>query len=129
VAPCASRYARSALAAIEATGLFGIVPSLETSQRNRYLPEEYFTAGPVTVTLDSSTLIDQNNVGRCYYGPVPLDIPLPPDALAFAQGIGFVHQPLSVGTHALKLAAALRSRTGEAPRKRGFVISIHGRFV
>jgi len=80
------------------------------------LTQEYFTTGPVTVKLDGSTLIDQDNVGHYYYGPVALNIPVEADTIGFAQGISFVYHPLSVGTHTLKLDATLRYPTGgDAP--------------
>src|SRR5262249_61483645 len=68
------------------------------------------------VYIDGQAVMDSTkaSVRPFYWGPVPLDVvyvePSSYGSIAtiFAQGIGFVHPPLSVGTHSIYLEAELR---------------------
>jgi hypothetical protein len=83
------------------------------------LPESATTAGPIKVTLDGVTLIEgtdtTGNVSDYYYGPAPLEITYSgptfygSTGIILAQGVGFVHAPLTPGQHVLKLDAWLRA--------------------
>jgi hypothetical protein len=81
-------------------------------------PDEIFTNNPgnpiIKVYIDGKPVMDstQASVNPFYY-TVPLDLtyPEPTDygsiGAIFAQGIGFVHPPLSVGTHTIELESEL----------------------
>jgi len=83
------------------------------------LGEVNFSGATVKVTLDGQTLLDSTTeaIGKYYYGVVtynpPLIYPEPQPrgenatakGVIFAQGLGFVHNPLSVGKHTLELYA------------------------
>jgi len=83
-----------------------------------YLDSSIFTDANVLVTIDGKRVIDSSvdDLRDFLYGPADFDPPLfygEPSSYGsigaiFAQGIGFVHQPLSKGTHTLRLAAELR---------------------
>lgn len=93
-----------------------------------YLPEPGYPPPPddlpldrsiftiAEVTLDGNPLISEANSDQYYYGPSYFDPPVVyseptdygADAAIFVQGIGFVHHPLSRGTHTLELAAAIQ---------------------
>jgi hypothetical protein len=72
----------------------------------------------ITVYIDGTPVMDSTvaSVSPFYFGPAPLSViyqpppPPPPGAIAaiFVQGIGFVHPPLSVGTHEIVLVSELR---------------------
>jgi hypothetical protein len=80
-------------------------------------PYNEFAGGlTANVTLDGKTLIDtvSQGIGKYYYGPVYFDSPIeyaepqPRDgrnavAVIWAEGIGFLHGPLKVGTHTMEL--------------------------
>ena len=82
------------------------------------LPAEIFTdASQVTikVSIDGKPVMDSTStsVGPFYFGPVPLDVTYATPTFygavgaIFVQGIGFVHSPLSVGTHTIELDSEL----------------------
>lgn len=68
------------------------------------------------VSLDGKRLIDASNMDDFYYGPTYFDTPIAYDeptgyganAAIFAQGIGFVHGPLSPGKHTLTLTSTIQ---------------------
>jgi len=70
------------------------------------LPADLFTDpnnAQTTVYVDGKPVMDstQASVSPFYFGIVY------PDPTFFAQGVGFVHPPLSVGTHTIKLDSEL----------------------
>ncbi len=68
------------------------------------------------VMLDGKSLIDSSNLGDYNYGPAYFDPPIAyedptgygANAAIFVQGVGFVHGPLSKGTHTLTLVSAIQ---------------------
>src|SRR5215472_9172847 len=83
------------------------------------LPAEFFTdpsKATIKVYVDGTRVMDSTiaSVSPFYYGPVDLDVTYPAPTsygstgAIFTQGIGFVHPPLSVGTHTIQLDAGLR---------------------
>jgi hypothetical protein len=82
------------------------------------LPAELFTdpsKANISVYIDGKPVMDSTraSVSPFYFGPVPLDVTYPEPTgygsigAIFAQGIGFVHPPLSVGTHTIALESEL----------------------
>ena len=77
-----------------------------------------FTESDVLVTLDDRSLIDSNvdDLRDFYIGPVDFDPTIfyeePTNygsiGAIFVQGIGFVHPPLSKGSHSLQLLSEIR---------------------
>ena len=70
-------------------------------------------SGQLELLIDGQRVMDSTkaSVSPFYYGPVPLDVTYKePSAYGstgaiFQQGIGFVHPPLSVGTHTITLVS------------------------
>lgn len=100
--------------------------SYDNGSADEPLPSDLFTAMTVTMTLDGQPLLDSNTepLTPYYFGPQPFQSPIPyaepqprgdtngdgePDlfalAMVWAQGIGFVYPPLSIGQHTLTLYA------------------------
>jgi hypothetical protein len=77
------------------------------------LDPSVFTESNVLITIDGRPIIDsqEDDLRAYYFGPIPFDPPFPyPEPTSygavgavFAQGIGFVHHPLSRGTHTMTL--------------------------
>jgi hypothetical protein len=83
------------------------------------LPAELFTdpaQNLITVYIDGKPVMDSTiaSVSPFYFGPAPISViyPAPTSygsiAAIFVQGIGFVNEPLSVGTHTIELVSGLR---------------------
>jgi hypothetical protein len=83
------------------------------------LPADLFTdpgKNLIRVSIDGKPVMDSTraSVAPFYFGPAPIDVVYPAPssygstAAIFVQGIGFVHEPLSVGTHKIELLAGLR---------------------
>ena len=83
------------------------------------IPAEIFTdpsKATIKVYIDGKRVMDSTkaSVSPFYFGPVPVDVtyPVPTSYGAtgaiFVQGVGFVHPPLSVGTHTIELDAEIR---------------------
>lgn len=100
--------------------------SYDNGSADAPLPSDLFTAMTVTVTLDGQPLLDSSSAPLTpyYFGPQAFQSPIPyaepqprgdsdgdgePDlfalAMIWAQGIGFVYPPLSIGQHTLTLYA------------------------
>jgi hypothetical protein len=83
------------------------------------LPAEVFTdpSNLITVYIDGKPVMDSTraSVSPFYYGPAPISVtypePTPYGAIGaiLVQGIGFVHPPLSVGTHTIELVSGARA--------------------
>jgi hypothetical protein len=86
------------------------------------LPAEVFTdpSNLITVYIDGKPVLDSTlaSVSPFYFGPAPISVtypePTPSGAIGaiLVQGIGFVHPPLSVGTHTIELVAGVRFPPG-----------------
>jgi hypothetical protein len=82
------------------------------------LPKDLFTdpdKNLIKVYIDGKPVMDstRHSVNPFYFGPAPIDVVYPAPssygsiAAIFVQGIGFVHTPLSVGTHEIELVSGL----------------------
>jgi hypothetical protein len=83
------------------------------------LPEDLFTdphKSLIKVYIDGKRVMDSTvaRVNPFYYGPAPINVVYPEPtsygsiAAIFVQGIGFVHTPLSEGTHTISLVSGLQ---------------------
>jgi len=83
------------------------------------IPAEFFTdpsKATTKVYVDGTRVMDSTiaSVSPFYYGPEDLDVTYSVATgygaigAIFTQGIGFVHPPLSVGTHTIRLEAEIR---------------------
>jgi hypothetical protein len=83
------------------------------------LPESLFTdpsRALIQVYIDGEPVMDSAlaRVSPFYFGPAPISVTYPQPtaygsiAAIFVQGVGFVHHPLSVGTHTIELVSELQ---------------------
>jgi hypothetical protein len=85
------------------------------------VPARFFTdrdpnKAIMKVYIDGKRVMDSTkaSVKPFSYGPVPMDVTYPAPSsygstgIVFAEGIGFVHEPLSVGTHTIQLESMSR---------------------
>jgi len=91
-------------------------PDLEIPD-DEFLDDSIFTKTYAVVTIDGKTIMDSTAgpLDEFYYGPMAFDPVIyydePTDYGAigaiWVQGLGFVHQPLSVGEHELSLVSEI----------------------